>query len=158
MSVAAVTIEALARHPAALPQLEAWFKAEWPDWYGAGRGDARSDLQACARAGSAALPLGLLALRGGHPVGFAALKAASFEGLAHLTPWAAAGLVPAALRRQGIGRLLLAALEGEARALGFVTIYCGTGTSDSLLRREGWCRCQDFDHEGRVLSIYQKDL
>ncbi|QPF72958.1 GNAT family N-acetyltransferase [Roseateles sp. DAIF2] len=157
-ALADIRIEPLVRHPALLSRLQAWMEAEWPGWYGpGGRGDARADLADFARAEG--LPLGLLALRAGEPVGLAALKrAGGFAGLDLPGPWAAAGLVPAELRGRGIGRLLLAGLEDAARAQGFRTIFCGTASSASLLRRAGWSLRQPFDHEGQVLSIFEKAL
>ncbi|MBB5204834.1 GNAT superfamily N-acetyltransferase [Inhella inkyongensis] len=122
-----------------LPLLQSWFEAEWPGHYGPdGRGDAAADLRAYAREG--ALPLGLVALRDGHPCGFAAIKTEPFASHPTLGPWAGAAVVPAALRRQGIGRALLLGLEAQARSLRLPRLFCATATSASLLERCGWQR------------------
>ena len=55
-----------------------------------------------------------------------------------LAPGPARAVVPAALRRQGIGRALLQGLEAQARGLGLPRLYCATATSASLLQRCGW--------------------
>ena len=127
--------------------LQLWFETEWPSYYGTrGPGDARLDLQAFANRGS--LPVGVVAFRGGEVCGVAALKAESISSHRHLSPWAAAGLVPPSERGQGIGAQLLAALEREARNLGFQHIYCGTSTAESLLQRSGWQLIEQPDRLG----------
>jgi len=151
-----LVLDLLAHHPEALAELAELFEAEWPAWYRGGRGNARQDLQAYAQQG--ALPVGVLALRAGAVCGVAALKAESILSHRHLSPWAAAGLVPAALRGQGIGLQLLLALEQQARQLGFARIYCGTSTAATLLERAGWRVLERITHEGKSLAIYEKAL
>ena len=88
----------------------------------------------------------------------AALKAESIASHRHLSPWAAAGLVRPSDRGQGIGTHLLAALEQEARNLGFRHIYCGTSTAESLLQRCAWQLIERIIHEGQGLALYRKAL
>jgi GNAT superfamily N-acetyltransferase len=152
-----VSIELLAQHPQALEVLREWFEAEWPGWYGpGGRGSALQDLQAYANQGS--LPVGVVALQEGRVCGVAALKAESIASHAHLSPWAAAGLVHPSMRGQGIGCLLLSALEAQARKLGFGSIYCGTSSAHGLLHRREWRLMESIIHEGNALGIYHKAL
>jgi GNAT superfamily N-acetyltransferase len=140
-----------------LPALLAWFRAEWPAYYGAGgRGRAWRDLQAYANADR--LPFGVVALRAGVVCGIAALKADSIATHAHLSPWAAAGLVRRDLRGQGIGGQLLRALEERAKVMGFPRIYCGTGTARALLVRSRWTLREQLMHDGEMLGIYEKLL
>ena len=61
--------------------------------------------------------------------------------------------MPAELHGQGIGARLLAAMEGEARRLGFTTIYCSTGRAQRLLARCGWESIGTITHEGAALSV-----
>ncbi|HEV2610219.1 MAG TPA: GNAT family N-acetyltransferase [Noviherbaspirillum sp.] len=151
------SVEPLARHPQAIPVLCEWFEAEWPSYYGrGGPGCAHHDLHAYANQGS--LPVGVVAFDTGKVCGVAALKAESIASHKHLLPWAAAGCVHPSLRGQGIGRLLLIALEEEARNLGFDRIYCGTSTAQSLLQRCDWQLIESVDHEGARLGIYRKAL
>lgn len=151
-----IIVEPLALHPEALPTLMRWYEAEWPAWYRSGRGNARRDLESYSNQDS--LPAGLVALRAAKVCGVAVLKAESIASHVHLTPWAAAGFVDPALRGQGIGLLLLNALEENAQGLGFSHIYCATGTSASLLVRAHWQLIEQIDHEGEMLSIYEKPL
>lgn len=147
----------LADHPEALSQLEAWFLAEWPEWYGpGGRGDARADLRAYASRHE--LPVGLVAFEGDELVGLMVLKAESIASRPQLGPWAAAGLVRQGRRRQGVGAGLLRALEGVARGLGFSRIHCGTATASTLLERAGWRYLEHADAHGEAVAIYEKGL
>jgi GNAT superfamily N-acetyltransferase len=160
----------LRERPEFIPELQAWFEAEWPGYYGhGGPGDARRDLLAYAQPDPASLPLGLLALRrdadglSEHPCGFAAIKTETFAPCPDLGPWAGAALVPQALRRQGIGLLLLRALVSEARALyrhraRHPTLFCATATSDSLMLRAGWRLRERVMHGGGEVRVYEVDL
>jgi GNAT superfamily N-acetyltransferase len=152
-----IRIAPLAAHPEVLPVLAAWFQVEWPAWYGpGGPGDAEQDLRDFANRGS--LPVGVVAFREGRLCGVAALKAQSIASHAQLSPWAAAGLVEPTLRQRGIGAALLAALEAEARALGYPSIYCATSTAASLLERAGWSLLETVQHDGQALGLYRKAL
>jgi GNAT superfamily N-acetyltransferase len=144
-------------HPQTLPQLREWFEDEWPSYYGAeGPGDAQLDLQSFANLDS--LPLGLLAFQQGALCGIAALKASSISSHAHLSPWAAAGLVKPSERGKGIGAQLIGALEGQARNMGFGYIYCATSTANSLLERCEWKLVEHTLHDGQELGVYRKTL
>jgi GNAT superfamily N-acetyltransferase len=152
-----VSIEPLALHPWAIDILCEWFENEWPEYYGAGGpGSARQDLRGYAHQGS--LPVGVVALKAGTLCGVAALKAESIASHAHLSPWAAAGFVHPSVRGQGIGVLLLAALESQAREFGFGRIYCGTSTAQTLLQRCGWELHESLIHEGQRLGVFSKAL
>jgi GNAT superfamily N-acetyltransferase len=149
------SIELLASIPQAIPVLREWFEAQWPAYYGpGGRGSALLDLRAYAHRGS--LPVGVVALEAGRVCGVAALKARSIESHAHLLPWAAAGLVHPGMRGQGIGGVLLGALEEQARELGFERIYCGTSSAQRLLQRRGWQLLDSVIHDGERLDVYMK--
>lgn len=140
-----------------LPELRSWLEAEWPGWYGeGGRGVAERDL--IALSAQAGLPFGVVALRDGRLCGLAALKAESIPSHAHLCPWAGTGLVAPSLRGQGIGSLLLDALERQAKADGFSSIHCATVTAESLLLRRGWLLLERIAYEGQNLGVYRRVL
>ena len=151
----AFTVEPLARHRRLLPLIEGWFVGEWPAWYGpTGPGNAAQDREAFA-ASEAVLPVGLVALSRGIPIGVGALKAESIPTHTHLAPWAAAGFVVPAYRGQGMGAAILAALVTHARSLGFDRVYCGTSTAGSLLQRCGWSSLEVIQHAGKPLTIFR---
>lgn len=150
-------VDHLADYPQSMARLADDFRQEWPGWYGEyGPGDAVQDLRGYANKGR--IPMGLVALRDDVACGFAALKAQAITGYEHLQPWVGAGYVRPELRRQGIGALLLAALEHEARALGHARLYCGTATSASLLLRAGWQPLAEAMQGNERVTIYEKTL
>ena len=147
----------IASHPEVLLELRQWFESEWPEYYGEdGPGNAEADLAAFA--GTDQLPVGIVAFQEGELCGVAALKVESIASHRHLCPWAAAGLVKASKRREGIGAQLLHALEQQAERLGFNSIYCATATSESLLQRSGWELLERIEHQGEQLGVYRKQL
>ena len=153
----ALAIRHLADHPECIPPLARWFEAEWPDWYGpGGRGNAGDDLRRfCSHA---ALPIGLVALQDGEPVGCVALKADSIPERAQLGPWVAAGLVHPDHRRRGCGAALVGAAEALARELGYPAVFCATATAASLLERLHWSFVETLVHDGESLRLYRKPL
>lgn len=140
-----------------LPVLTRWFEAEWPDYYGlAGPGNAGQDLQTYANRD--VLPVGLVAFHEGVPCGFAVLKSEPFPSHPQLFPWIGAAFVQPQLRRQGIGALLIEAMEREAMRFGFRKVYCATGTAASLLERRGWRVLTQVIHQDQPVAIYEKAL
>lgn len=156
MSTSLATIFPLRERPEHCVFFASAFEREWPSWYGpGGPGDARADLLSFANA-AGKLPVGVVALGPDEaPLGVAALKATSVPGPADRFPWATAGYVVPALRRRGLGALLLAALRAEARRLGHPTVYCATATAGSLLIRQGWDLVDTVLHDGRPLQVFR---
>ena len=152
-----IKIRPLAQNLDLIPTVETWFEAEWPAYYGhCGRGSAKSDLLAYANGDD--LPFGLVAFRYGVACGFGALKREAFPSHPHLSPWAGAAYVVPSLRGLGLGAALLSALEAQAKKLGHSHIYCATGTSESLLQRNGWSLLSHVLHDGQQVGVYEKVL
>ena len=150
-----IEIEPLSSRLEPLPLVTQWFESEWPAYYRGGGGvSAKADALSYAR--PAGLPRGFVAISAGRPCGFAALKSEPFPSHPHLAPWAGAAYVSPPLRRNGIGRALLSAVEAEAVAQGHTHVYCATGTSASLLERAGWRLLEQVEHEGNNVGIYEK--
>lgn len=148
-------IERLSEHRDLVPLISSWFLMEWPNWYGtSGKGNAQNDLLRYANAGDT-IPLGVVAFYDGTPCGFGALKNDAIPARSERGPWVGAGYVVPELRGQGIGALVLRALVGEARRIGFAHVYCGTSTSASLLVREGWRRLEVVPHEGQQVEVFE---
>ena len=122
----------------AMPTLVRWFEEEWAPWYGpSGPGDAESDLAACR--GRDMLPICLVALDAENEMlGTAALKTESVGSELGFGPWLAAFLVGREHRGRGVGAALVAAIEDEARRLGFEAVYTSTDVAEGMLERRGW--------------------
>ncbi len=150
-----ISTAALASRRALLPLVGEWFVSEWPSWYGpGGPGNLRADLEAYA-ASDLNIPMGLLAFSEQVPVGIGVLKTEPIPGYERFGPWVGAGYVVPNLRRRGVGAALVAALVGKASELGHKHVYCGTSTSESLLRRSGWSVVETTVLEGKALTVFR---
>ena len=81
-----------------------------------------------------AIPLSLVALRDGRPVGTVNLVENDNEERPDLTPWLAALLVVPECRGMGFGTRLVRALLVEAARLGIPRVYLGTDITDYYAR------------------------
>jgi GNAT superfamily N-acetyltransferase len=106
----------------------------------------------------AALPVALVAVDDSGVQGTAALRWDSIGSRPALGPWLAALYVMPGCRRRGVGGQLVRAIEDLGRGLGFGTLYAGTHTAESLLRRLAWMEVERLDYAGGPLSIFQRDL
>ncbi len=72
------------------------------------------------------IPLSLVALRDGRPIGTVNLVENDNDERTDLEPWLAALLVVPEFRNQGVGSALVRALQDEAAGLGIRRMYLGT--------------------------------
>ena len=70
----------------------------------------------------------------------------------------AAGFVVPGLRGQGIGSILLKAIEEFASTMEFEQIYSGTEKAHNLLFRAGWHKNEDLVYDGADISIFSNKL
>jgi len=153
-----VRIVALADRPDLVPGLARHFVAEWTPHYGPnGSGDAMADLTACRNRDT--LPLALVAIGAdGEALGTAALKQDSVGSRPGQGPWLAALLVIPQQRGRGVGTRLIAAIEDEARRLGFDALYTSTDAARDLLRRRGWMALHDVPSLRGPMTVCRLDL
>jgi len=144
----------LAAVPQALPTLARWFALQWPDYY-AGRSLAEVEADFPLNDD---LPHILIALRGGVPVGTAALRAGSIRSHAHLTPWLGGLLVAPEARRSGVASALIAAVESEARRRGFDALHAGTVEAHPLFEALGWSRIGETEQDGQPVTVFLRRL
>lgn len=57
-------------------------------------------------------------------------------------PWVAVLYTLPAYRKQGLGAMLLQALEDAAAAVGYTKLYLYTHTAENLYKRQGWTRLE----------------
>jgi len=143
----------LADYPEALSVITAGYEAEWEFWYGSGgKGNAKSDL--LERSQRRALPLSLVAKRGGCFVGAIAIAANAISLRPELTPCVIGLWVAPAHRECGIGTALLNAAIVKAAELGFGIVYSATTTEQSLFMRAGWKKIDKKMLRGEAFSIF----
>lgn len=127
----------LAEHPEAIPDLARWHLAEWGH-YSASRTRESTEARLRRHLASDGIPLTMVALEGGEPVGSAALVWNDLKTRPELSPWLADVVVDPAWRRRGIGSKLVARLAEEARERGVETLYLYTPDQERLYARLGW--------------------
>lgn len=131
----------------------------WPDHYGpGGTGEALADLTARSRA--TGYPFGIAAYQGDRLLGTGAVTdGTSFGAKTDEGPWLIGLAVAPAVRRQGIGAALVAALEGGARDRGAARIFSTTRTAAGILTRQGWRGLRQVtDDEGTHWQVFCKSL
>lgn len=126
MPRAAVIVDHLFRHPQHLGFVAGLVYREF--WVGVPGGYSEADLRFHLGSATdpATVPLSLVALDGGTPVGTINLIANDDASLPELHPWLAALVVVADRRGEGIGSRLVHALAVEAAGLGFAQLWFGT--------------------------------
>jgi N-acetylglutamate synthase-like GNAT family acetyltransferase len=75
-----------------------------------------------------------------------------------LTPWLAGLYVAAHRRRQGIGTMLVSAIEKKARELGVQTLFLYTPESETFYSRLGWRVKDRTKYHGYPVSVMEKEI
>lgn len=104
------------------------------------------------------VPRTLVLLVDGEPVGTASLTAHDLEERPALTPWLAGMFVVPQARRRGHAGRLIAAVEQEARAAAFPTLWLYTNAAERIYVRAGWCTVETVQHGGRPFALMRRDL
>ena len=98
------------------------------------------------------VPLSLVALRAGNPVGIVNLVESDNEERPDLTPWLAALLVAPEARGHGVGSKLVRSLVSEASRLGIGRLYLGTDIPE-YYERLGAKLFEEYTGGYRIMSI-----
>ena len=147
-------VDYLADHPNAVPVLAQWLFEEWghrsPD--GSVEGMAGTLRERLRRD---KLPLALVALQEGEPVGTVSLKIREVEIRPQYEHWLGSLFVSEPHRREGIGSLLVGAAADEARRLEVSELYLYTRRRDTerLYERLGWAEVERLEYRGRPAVI-----
>ena len=147
----------LAQRPDLLPLVAAWIYNEW--W----AGNPANSVETVARLlrghlRSGEMPMTLIALQDGEPVGTCTLLEhdVDTEAWPDLSPWLAAVYVLPDRRSQGIGGRLVRTGVEAARQLGVERLYLGAGDRAGFYVQLGWDvidRRQSRGEQTSVLSI-----
>ena len=132
-----IEIAFLADKLEAIPTLSQWFRAQWPDYYGA-RTPAAIAQGFHAQANREDLPVRLVAFVEQALAGTIVLRKRAVETLPEYSPGLGGLFVTEAYRRRGVGTELLRAGMIVAREQGYENLYAGTVAARGLLERLGW--------------------
>ncbi|MCP4129698.1 MAG: GNAT family N-acetyltransferase [bacterium] len=112
------------------------------------------------RARNDTVPLSFIAMENTVPVGMASLKNDDLWTRKDLNPWLASLYVLPAFRNKGIGNMLIAAVTGKAKDLGFDRIYLFLGQSEQgklehYYFQRKWKFLEDsMDNDGEKTKIF----
>ena len=130
-------IDFLGEHIELVPQIAAWQYEEWGDLTPEDSLEKRLELLR-GRLNRDRVPLTLIALSGTVPVGTVALVETDLPGREDLGPWLASLLVPAELRRQGIGSALARRAVELAAELGYDELFVFAWDHHGFYHELGW--------------------
>jgi predicted N-acetyltransferase YhbS len=153
-------IHYLEDHPEVIPVLAAWIYREWSYLYpGATQRDFEGFLR--ERLNKNRLPLTLVAIEAGEPVGTVSLKAFDMETRNDLTPWLTSLYVTAPWRKKGLGSSLVTAMERKAAELGIGRLFLFTAEAalaERFYPRLGWSVKETTTYHSSPVIIMEKKL
>jgi GNAT superfamily N-acetyltransferase len=148
----AITCAFLADHPHLAETLAGWAYAEWGHLVPEDTLEA-SIVRFKSRAVRESIPLCLIALEAGEPVGCVVLKPAEEITRVGLTPWLGALYVRHDRRGRGIAGHLIGFALGVAKNLGLPRLYLSTVSAEALYRRHGWQVLDRFGSAGEHVAL-----
>lgn len=152
-----MNITYLADHREVISTLAQWFYQEWAYLYpDRTLEDVRRLLS--KRTNKEKIPLALIAMEEKELLGTVCLKVHDMDTRQDLTPWMAGLYVVTSRRRQGIGTMLVSAIEEKARELGVATLYLYTPESEAFYLQLGWKVKERTGYHGYPVSIMEKDI
>lgn len=104
------------------------------------------------------LPLTLLALEGGAPIGTASIYLQDMDSRPALGPWMAAVYVAPGHRRRGVASALVRAIEAHARRLGVPRLYLYTPDQQRLYEGLGWRALEQTFYDGHDVTVMSTTL
>ncbi len=150
-------ISLLLHHPEAIPTLAGWFFGEWGHLDEA-RTVATETERLSARLHADHLPLTLVALIDGAPVGTVSLRAEQVPERREWTPWLAGLYVEPGQRGRGLGGELVAAAEQAARQLGFEAMFLVAYDREAFYHRLGWTTVESVVYHRQTGLILRRSL
>ena len=155
-----LTVDYLANHPEAIPQLARWSFDEWRR-YIEYRGRSFDDVVAGyrQRVNTDALPLAVVAIADNDAViGTGALMDADLPLRPDLTPWLASIFVAPEHRGRGVASMIVERLVNEATRLDRKRLYLWTSSAAPLYARLGWQEIEKLEYCGSESSVMLREL
>ena len=147
-----IAAEPLSDHPHLAELCAGWNYEQWGEEAGF---TLKESLEGFARPG--AKETAVVGLIDGNPAGAGLLVECDLASHAHLRPWIAGIHTLPHVRRLGLGRAMMRALEEIAQARGERALYLYTHIPD-FYRRIGWHELEQFSRDGEQLTMMAKEL
>jgi GNAT superfamily N-acetyltransferase len=100
----------------------------------------------------------LIAKRNDVPLGTCLLVQSEIDPNHDVSPWLAGLFVASEYRRQGIGALLVRAIEEQAKLRGFSRLYLYTISAKGFYERLGWLAVDSTTWKGFETAFMTRDL
>ena len=104
------------------------------------------------------LEISLVARVNGKLAGTVLLVRDELDGSHDLTPWLAGLVVARDFRLQGIGKMLVRAIEAHSAAMGVKTLYLYTWEARDFYTSLGWRTVESFQQDGEPMLLMSRDL
>lgn len=150
-------IELLADHPDWVPTIAGWYWDEWGHLDPAGTRE-RWTLRLAEQTNRDRIPLTLVAVERGKPVGTAQLVTHDMETRKDLSPWLAGVLLLPEHRSHGVGLRLVEEVQNRARKMEVKKLYLYTRSAVSFYEKLDWRELERCDYQGREVVIMSKSL
>jgi N-acetylglutamate synthase-like GNAT family acetyltransferase len=150
-----VTISFLADTPQHLPTVASWIFDEW-DHLIPGFTLAKLEAKLQAYLSRDTIPLALVALSDGLPVGTASMQPEDMSSRPDLSPWLAAVYVLPDYRNKGIGAQLVKGVENVAHSLQISKLYLFTPDQEKFYARLGWSVMETTEYHNQQVVIMDK--
>jgi N-acetylglutamate synthase-like GNAT family acetyltransferase len=150
-------IEYLADYPEHIPALAKWFHDEWGYLSPNYRLEERTE-RLHAKAKKDSIPLALVALESGVPIGSASLVPCDMDIRSHLEPWLSSVYVEVSSRRRGIGTALVNRVIQEAQQRGFPSVYLWTPKEEHFYSQRGWKTLERTEYRNETAVVMEHVL
>ena len=135
-----------------IPTLAEWHHRQWA-YLNPGDSVERRISELEAESESDGIPKTFVAVSGDTLLGSASLLPHDMDIRMDLSPWLASVYVAAEHREKGIGTALILHVMGEAKNLGYRTIYLYTPDREALYARLGWSLLERVVYHGHQMPI-----
>jgi GNAT superfamily N-acetyltransferase len=147
-----MSIVFLADHPQWIPTIARWFWDEWEHLDPSGSLKSWIERLA-AQAHRDRIPMTLVAVEKGDPIGTAQLVMYDMQTRKDFSPWLAGVFVLGAHRSRGVGSQLVRAATTEARRMAAGMLYLYTRNALPFYEKLGWHMMERCTYQGREVVI-----
>lgn len=153
-----ISVDFLKNHPHFVPVIGRWIFDMWGYMMDPTDTVETVSSRVGQRLNDKTLPISMIALDDGEPVGTASLVLHDMKTRLDLTPWLAGVYVDEKSRENGVGSMLVQRIEELAGELGIDKLYLFTPDKCSFYGRMGWSFFEETEYRGENKTIMTKDF